>query len=68
MDKGLVNGWMDKNTWVNGKMDSEMVKVFGLQKVEFRLIQGSGKMVKFLVMASTLNKTILHIRAIFRIS
>lgn len=59
---------MDKNTWVNGKMDSEMVKVFGLQKVEFRLIQGSGKMVKFLVMASTLNKTILHIRAIFRIS
>lgn len=67
MDKGLVNGWMDKNIWVNGKMDSEMAMVFGLQKVEFRLIQESGKMVKFLGMGSILNKTIRHIRAIFRI-
>lgn len=58
---------MDKNTWVNGKMDSEMAMVFGLQKVEFRLIQGSGKMVKFLAMGSILNKTIRRIRAIFRI-
>lgn len=44
-----------------------MVMVIGLQKAELKLIQGSGKMVKCLVMGNILNKIILSIRVIFKI-
>lgn len=57
MGKGPASGSMDNSTWVNGKMDSEMVKGFGRPKTEERPTLESGREAKCMAMDSTIRKT-----------
>ena len=68
MERVFASGWMESNTWGNGRMGKDMVMDFGQLSAEAKRILESGRKEKYMVMVNTLRKIIPNLKDISKIS